>query len=71
MTTSLCVTDLLNILLVDGAVPPAAADDDVPMAAEDAPQKGAAIDLPPAGKFLFWCCVVPCLLLPEGVSGIA
>ena len=46
MTTSssLCVTDLLNILLVD---PPA--EDDV--AVETAPKKGAAIVLPSAGKF--------------------
>ena len=49
MTTSLCVTDLLNILLVDVPVIPAV--DDVADAAAAVPKKGAAIVLPPAGKF--------------------
>ena len=47
MTTSLCVTDLLNILLVDVPV----MDDVADAAAAAVPKKGAAIVLPPAGKF--------------------
>lgn len=60
--TSLCVTDLLNILLVDG-VPLPQEDDAVAEAEEAAPRKGAAIVLPTAGEF--------CLCLPRRVPDFA
>ena len=67
MTTSLCVTDLLNILLVDVPVIPAA---DEAYAAAAVPKKGAAIVLPPAGKFscaaraYFWAGVSASIGIP-------
>ena len=61
MTTSLCVTDLLNILLVDVPVM-----DDVADAAAAVPKKGAAIVLPPAGKF---SCAVAAYFWPTTKRG--